>query len=251
MMFTTDQASHAHSLETLNLLYEYDDFMSSVATVCDMGCGSGLDMQWWATRTTRDDTPRPLNIVCQGIDRSQSLRLDRRVENVRFRQDDFENLVTPMRDKFDVIWCHNSFQYVLDPLRTLRAWRDLMNPDGMLVLILPQTTNVTGQGLEFDQPDYVYHNWTMVSVIHALAVSGFDCSGGYFLKSPDSPWLHAVVYRAETPVLDPRATRWYHLVEQGLLPESAVSSINRYGYLRQRDLVLPWLNKSHMWLGQS
>ena len=35
-----------------------------------------------------------------------------------------------------------------------------------------------------------------------------------------------------------------------VLPASAVDSINRYGYLRQRDLVLPWLDRQHRWLGQ-
>jgi hypothetical protein len=34
------------------------------------------------------------------------------------------------------------------------------------------------------------------------------------------------------------------LAEQKLLPESAVASLNRYGHVRQRDLVLPWLDRS-------
>ena len=54
--------SHAHSQQTLNALYEYDDFMESIATMVDLGCGTGLDLEWWATRTTRDDNPQPLNI---------------------------------------------------------------------------------------------------------------------------------------------------------------------------------------------
>jgi len=219
--------------------------------MCDMGCGAGLDLEWWATRTTRDDDPQPLNITCQGIDRERSLRVTNTYANVKFLQDDFESLAHPPRNRFDVIWCHDSFQYVLDPLRTLRYWRSLMNPNAMLVLILPQTTNVQGEVLAYDQPDYVYHNWTIVSLIHALAVSGFDCHGGYFLKNATDPWLHAVVYRSEQPEFDPRTTRWYHLAEAGLLPESAVQGLRRYGVVRQRDLVLPWLDKNHHWLGQT
>lgn len=251
MIFSDDAASHAHSLQTLNLLYEYDDFMASVGTVCDMGCGAGLDLEWWATRTTRDDDPKPLNIICQGIDRERTLRIANTSLHIKFLQDNFEGIAHPPRHRFDVIWCHDSFQYALDPLGTLRRWRGLMNPDAMLVLILPQTTNVDGDTLAYDQPDYVYHNWTMVSLIHALAVSGFDCRSGYFLKEATDPWLHAVVYRSEQLEFDARITRWYHLADAGLLPESAVVGLQKYGQVRQRDLVLPWLDKSHRWLGQN
>lgn len=250
MIFSDHESSHDHSLQTLQLLYEYDDFMSSVGTVCDMGCGAGLDLEWWATRTTRDDDPQPLNIICQGIDHEHSLRISDSTPNIKFLQDNFESLAHAPRHKFDVMWCHDSFQYALDPLGTLRHWHGLMNPNAMLVLIVPQTTNVEGDTLAFDQPDYVYHNWTMVSLIHALAVSGFDCNSGYFLKEATDPWLHAVVYRSEHPPLDPRVTRWYHLADAGLLPGSAVDSLRRYGQVRQRDLVLPWLDKNHRWLGQ-
>ncbi len=250
-MFADDISSHAHSLQTLNLLYEYDDFMSSVGTMCDMGCGAGLDLEWWATRTTRDDDPRPLNIICQGIDRQRSLRMHDSHSNIKFLQDDFESLAHSPRHRFDVIWCHDAFQYALDPISTLRYWRSLMNPNGMLVLILPQTTNVEGSVLAYDQPDYVYHNWTMVNLIHVLSVTGFDCSSGYFLKEPTDPWLHAVVYRSETLDMDPRTTRWYNLAEASLLPESAVQSLKKYGFVRQRDLVLPWLDRNHRWLGQA
>jgi hypothetical protein len=68
MTFRNLDEAHAHSLQTLNQLYEYDDFMGSIRTVADIGCGQGKDLEWWATRTTRDDLPEPLNIVCQGID---------------------------------------------------------------------------------------------------------------------------------------------------------------------------------------
>ena len=61
-MFAHPGDSHQHSLETLNQLYEYDDFMLSLRTMVDLGCGSGDDLAWWATRTTRDDNPQPLNI---------------------------------------------------------------------------------------------------------------------------------------------------------------------------------------------
>jgi len=77
-----------------------------------------------------------------------------------------------------------------------------------------------------------------------LSVSGFDCAGGFFHKNPDDPWLHAVVYRSELGPQDPKTSTWYDLMERNLLPYSAQEGIRRHGYLRQRDLVLPWLDRS-------
>jgi hypothetical protein len=83
-----------------------------------------------------------------------------------------------------------------------------------------------------------------------LAVSGWDCANGHFKKEPNSPWLHAVVYKSKHQPMDPRKTSWYDLSDKGLLPESAVKSIFRYGYLRQQDLVLSWIDHSLSWMGQ-
>jgi hypothetical protein len=49
--------------------------------------------------------------------------------------------------------------------------------------------------------------------------------------------------------MDFRTTRWYDLVEAKLLPDSADKSILTRGFLHQKDLVIPWLDKSLTWLG--
>ena len=243
--FTSEEASHEHSLQTLNMLAEYDDFMESISTLADMGCGLGADLQWWATRTTRDETQTPLNIHCFGVDERSSLPVAHRYENIQYLRQNFEDpILMPKKTKFDVVWCHDAFQFVVDPFKTLAQWRTTMNPDGMLALIVPQTTNLEYNTQAFDQRDGVYHNWTMVSLIHTLAVSGFDCASGFFLKSAGNPWLHTVVYRSEHEPMDPRKTSWFDLAEKELLPKSMVNSFERYGYVRQRDLLLPWLDQS-------
>lgn len=242
MNFDSDIASHYHSLETLDVLETYSDFMKSVDTVADMGCGNGLDLEWWATRT--DEDGRPLNIKCTGFDRPEDMGMTRRYKNISYVSQDFEDPIQIQTKKFDVIWCHNSFQYVVDPFTTLRNWWHAMNTDGMLLIAVPQTTNIEFNTQAFDQPDLVWHNWTLTSLIHILALSGFDCSTGYFKKSMTDPWLHTAVYRSNHEPMNPKTTRWYDLADRGLLPISAVASIDRHGYLRQRDLVLPWLDKS-------
>jgi SAM-dependent methyltransferase len=244
MTFSSPDLSHQHSLQTLNALYEYDDFMQSIATLADMGCGVGRDIEWWATRTTRDESQIPLNIRCTGIDTLETLPVAHKHKNIQYLSQDFEKPIAVHKTKFDVVWCHDAFQYVINPFETLANWWKVMNEDGMLVLIVPQTTNIEFNAQAYDQRDYCYYHWTMVSLIHVLAVSGFDCSSGFFQKDPVDNWLHAVVYKSQTKPQDPRKTSWYTLADLGLLPASAATSVQRYGYVRQRDLVLPWLDKS-------
>lgn len=247
--FTSDVNSHHHSLDTLVHLYEYDDFMLSIETMLDIGCGSGLDLEWWATRTTRDDTPRPLDIKCTGIDLFSDMSMAKKYRNIVYKSQNFEDPILRDKKTYDVIWCHDAFQYAINPIQTLVNWRKVMSADGMLVLILPQSTNLEFKTQAFDQRDGCYYHWTMTSLIHVLAVAGFDCAGGFFKKNPDDPWLHAVVYNGPQESLDPRTTRWYDLADKGLLPASAADSVQKHGYLRQRDLTLPWLDKSIMWMG--
>lgn len=247
--FKNAQESHQHSLETLNELYEHDDFMESIGRVVDLGCGSeALDLQWWATRTTRDDEPLPLKIQCTGMDLVDSLSREAK-EVASYQQVDLET-IAQVKKPYDVLWCHDTFQYMINPLKTLGNWWHLAADGGMLVLIVPQTTNVEFNRLAFDQPSGCYYNHTLVSLIHMLAVNGWDCSSGFFSKRPNDPWLRAIVYRGSQPPRDPKQTSWYTLAEAGVLPSSAVESINRFGRVRQQDLLLPWLDKSLTWFGQ-
>jgi hypothetical protein len=243
-MFENPGQSHAHSLHTLNTFYEFDDFMESVGTLVDMGCGDGLDLEWWATRTTRDDNPQPLNIDCVGVDLHESMNMARKYRNVTYLRQDFRDPIRSGKKKFDLVWCHDAFQYVVDPFTTLSRWRDVTSVNGMLVLIVPQTTNIQFNRQEFEQPSGCYWHWTLVSLMHVLAVSGWNCRNGFFKKTANDPWLHAVVYRSDQEPMDPATTTWYDLAERNLLPESAVACINRHGYVKQKELILPWLDKS-------
>ena len=239
------EQSHAHSLQTLNALYEYDDFMESIATVVDLGCGSGQDLELWSTRTTREDNPQPLNIKCTGVDILDELSIARQYPNVTYQKTDFEgNIYPPGNNKFDILWSHDSFQYAINPVTTLSNWWNIASDGGMLAVIVPQTTHIQRHQLAITQPSGCYYHYTMVSLIHMLAVSGWDCKHGFFLKNPRDPWLHAIVYKSEQGPLDPKKTNWHTLSELGLLPDSADRSVYAHSELRQRDLVLPWLDHS-------
>lgn len=250
-MFRNTEESHQHSLETLNALYEYDDFMESVGTVVDLGCDQGLDLKWWATRTTRDDNPRPLNIQCTGVDIIETVPLIKKHSNMAYHKGNFEqNTIIPKRIRYDVLWSHDSFQYCINPLETLKLWRLIANNDAMLVLIIPQTTNIEQRQMAFYQRSGCYYHHSIVSLIHMLAVTGWDCKSGFFKKNPTDNWLHAIVYKSAHEPLNPQTTTWYDLAEKQLLPVSAEQSIEKHGFLKQQDLVLPWLDKSLTWLGK-
>jgi len=250
-LFTSAVHSHQHSLTILNDLQQYDEFMESIQTMVDLGCGTGLDLEWWATRTTRDENPQPLNIKCMGVDLNESLPIAHKYENASYQRTNFEKTVHPWVDqKFDVLWCHDSFQYAIDPIGTLKLWRDISSPGCMLALAVPQTTNLIHNRLSVDQLTGVYHHYTMVNLMHMLAVTGWDCNTGYFRKQPNEPWITAIVYKSDTEPMDPGTTSWYELAERKLLPESAVKSINAHGYLRQEDLLIEWLDHSLAWMGK-
>ena len=246
--FASATDSHNHSLQTLNVLYEYDDFMESVGRLVDLGCGSeARDLEWWATRTTRGEEQIPLNIQCVGTDLFPGLSTQHK--NISYQKLNIESYDTAKRG-FDVLWCHDTFQYLLNPYQALRNWYNIANNDGMLVLALPQTVNMEYNTQAFDLPMGHFYNYTMTTLIYMLAVNGWDCASGFFKKDPDDPWLHAIVYKSNIEPMDPLETNWYALAETGLLPETATASVIKHGKCRQRDLVLPWLDKSNTWMGQ-
>ena len=250
-MFRNREESHAHSLQTLNTMYEYDDFMSSISYLVDLGCGDGLDLEWWATRTTRDDNPQPLNIDCIGVDIRDTPQLIKKYKNITYQSTDFEKEIYPKRKtKFDVLWCHDAFQYAVNPIGALGQWYDIANDGAMLAIVVPQTTNLYQKQQNFTQPNGCYYHYTLVNLIHMLAVSGWNCSNGFFRKDANDTWISAIVYKSEHRPMDPKSTSWYDLVDRGLLPQSAADSIKRHNSLRQQDLVLPWLDKSLTWYGK-
>ena len=246
--FASAHNSHQHSLKTLDLLYEYDDFMESVGRLVDLGCGKeALDLEWWATRTTRGEEAIPLNIQCVGTDQYTNLNIQHK--NISYQNLNIETYSTVKRG-FDVLWCHDTFQYLLNPYQTLRNWYNIANDNAMLVLILPQTVNMEYNTQAYDLPLGHFYNHTMSTLIYMLVVNGWDCADGFFKKDPNDPWLHAIVYKSKTAPMDPVKNSWYELLETGLLPESAAKSIVKHGRLRQQDLILTWLDKSITWMAQ-
>ena len=244
-MFIHPGDSHNHSLATLNQLYVYDEFMESIRTIVDLGCGTGEDLLWWATRTFNDPdhpTPDPLNIKCVGVDISNNLKVAH--ENITYQQNNFEDLIKHPEEGFDILWCHDAFQYAQNPIQTLSNWWHIASPGAMLSITVPVTQQIHRKQLSYVLPNGCYYHHTMVSLMYMLATAGWDCGAGFFKQTPTEPWIHAIVYKSNHPPQNPREINWHKLVELNLLSEFEAKSIYGHGALRQQDLVIPWLDRS-------
>jgi len=238
--FSNPQHSHEHSLEILNLLREYDSFLDSLTVICDMGCGGGLDAQWWATLETQDDPPEPRNYHVYAVDRDLSKvePSTRATEGVRWLERNFDEICVP--EKIDLLWAHNSFQYSTNPLATLAAWNEQMTVNGMLVMAIPQNVSYNYNRPQTKVESFSYFNHSLPTLMYMLAVSGFDCKDAYFYKTGD--WVYVAVYKSIAP-MDPATTGLFDLVELDLFNASVTNSINQHGCIKQEDIVYVWLDK--------
>ena len=236
-----------HSQRILDQLYEYDSFLDSLKVIADMGCGSGEDITWWAKLTTRDTPPVPHNYRCFAIDKDAGkLNAIPNLPNIVKLQTDFNKPVVPI--PIDLMWAHDSLQYSINPLDTLRVWNEQMNYNGMLVLCVQQHSGVENNRYYSRAHNGCYHHFTPVNLLYMLAVNGFDCRDAYLLKQFGDPWIHVAVYKSGIAPMDPATTTWADLVETGLLHPTVVNSVTKYGYLRQEDVLYPWLDRENYFI---
>ena len=156
--FDSHQQRHAHALKFLEMLYEFDDFMESIRQVADVGAGVGLDTEWWATRTTRGDNPEPLDIkvtaVVDKVDKAKQYQH----KNVLWQEGSVDDTQCPPAH-YDLIWCHDQFQYALNPLQSLKNLNSLAFKDSMLCLTVPTTTNLQ------------YYKHKFISIVNVIKVN--------------------------------------------------------------------------------
>jgi ubiquinone/menaquinone biosynthesis C-methylase UbiE len=190
--------------------------MESIGRVVDLGCDTeALNMLWFANATTNNDIQESLNIKCVGQSNIEKLLVKH--NSISFQKGSPESL-DKTKKKFDVLYCHDTLHFIMNPYQALCNWWHIANKDAMLVIAVQQTTNVEFNTLEFNaQMNHKYH-YTIPMLIYMLAVNGWDCNGGFFKKAIGDPWIFAVVYKSDTKPMDPNTTNLYKLLEETDLP---------------------------------
>ena len=242
MAFRNSYDSHDHSRGILDLIYGYDSFLDSLSVVADFGCGIGLDVEWWATLETRDDPPEPRDYLVYAVDKENKIEPHiAELKNVKFIQADFEDDNILPR-KVDLLWSHDSFQYAVNPLNTLKVWNEQMSMNGMLVLNVPLAQTYSYDRIQTRSFNGCYYNHNLCTLLYMLAVNGFDCRDCYIYTAQNYGWVHIAVYKSMSP-MDPASTTWYDLIDKNLVHDSIITSLNTYGHVRQEDLIFTWLDK--------
>ena len=234
-----------HSLEILDQLREYDAFLDSLKHIAIMGCGSGEDVEWFATLESRDEPPVPYNFNCFAVDKDpQQLQKVVKRKNVHKVEKNF-NGTHLFPATIDLMFAHDCLQYAPNPLQTLQQWNKMMTADGMLIISVKQTSGVLDNRYYSLTPNHCYHHFTPTNLIYMLAVSGFDCNDAYLLKKFNDPWINIAVYKSHVEPMDPETTTWTDLIEKNLLNLSVIKSIHKNGYVKQEEIVYPWLDREN------
>ena len=234
-----------HSKSILDQLREYDSFLDSLRYIADMGSGTGQDAEWFATLESRDDPPVPYNFTCFAVDKDpaklQQVPNHKNIKKINRNFNDTNIFPTSI----DLMFCHDSLQYSPNPLQTLRQWWEMMTPDGMLIISLQQTSGVEYNRYYSKSYSGCYYHFTPTNLIYMLAVCGFDCNDAYLLKKFNDPWINIAVYKSKVEPMDPETTTWVDLIDRNLLNLSVIKSIHKNGYVRQEEIVYPWLDREN------
>lgn len=244
-LFRNHQESYEHTQFIRDLLYTYDTFLDSLEVVADFGCGDGSNIEWWAKLETRDDPPEPRNYLCYAVtSNAKKIRADvAALSNVKVLEADLEDSHRFIPRQVDLIWCHDTFQFITNPISTLRQWNEMMNVNGMLIITVPQAFHYKHNRLNNISYNGWYYNHNVVNMMYMLAVNGFDCRDAYFYKRENDIWLYIAVYKSDIEPMNPQTTSWHDLIDSKLVNESVENCINTFGYVRQEEIITAWLDK--------
>lgn len=202
-IFVDKHASHAHSQKVLNLLEGFDDFMDSIKTVLDIGCGAGHDSHWWATRTIKDEEgatigKRPIDVTALDKDISRVDTVVSELGKIKFVESDFDNMPFS-KPSFDIIWAHDVLQYSANAYHTLCEWNRVCHNGGILLLSVPRSQRNFYNRYTAIQYDRVYQHYSLVNLIYLLALAGFDTVDDRYMQEPNDTHMWIAGYKISEP----------------------------------------------------
>jgi SAM-dependent methyltransferase len=230
------------SAETLMLLNQRTDFMDSLSVIADMGCGKGTNAAAWADSI--DENGKSRNFFVFAVDKILRIDNHNRRQNLRFIKEDFSN-TTIAKNKVDVLWCYDAFQYATDPVKTLHHWHDIMSENGLLYIAIPQSNYIDDLSRwQMINSSGCFWPHNIVSLIYLLAACGFDCRDGHFKQRRHENMIHLCAYKSQYKPLNLDKATLYLLDEMKLLPSSISKCIQKYGSIRHEFLKLEWIDKT-------
>ena len=235
-----DIAGQRKAAETVQSVIS-NQLFESMLHVCDFGCGDGSITDWWVQQAPRNEkNPNANYTKVSGID-----LIDRKTDKFDFKCGDI--LKMPYDDdSFNIGWCHYTLQQLKDPIQGLLEMRRVLTPYSLLFLTVPQTLDTEYGRLKtkFNQYDRTFYN--LPTLITHLAMTGWNCNKGYFLKPFNDRNIHAIIKPIQDweEIDNPMDLNHAALVERGALPECTHDMIKAHGYFDETCLLLPWMNGS-------
>lgn len=241
-MHTWDnKQSHEHSMQTLLLLNEFDDFKNSIKHMADFGCGKGLDLEYWGNmcENTENGPGRYLNFNCVGFDLNAELNKPSR-KNIKYKNFDLNSDEPMWSVPFDVIWCHQVMQHIYSPVEFLGRINRNLSKGGMLYLSVPSTVNVQHHLFQNYTPPAHYNTFTVTQIIYLLALNGFDVKDFYLQKRKFEDIIQVLVYKERDPL--PYDTSWYAMADMDILSDDIKEIVMKNGVLSDLGIVTTWLD---------
>ena len=241
-MHTWDsKVSHEHSLATLDLLNEFDDFKASIKHMADFGCGKGLDLEYWGNmrENTEEGPGRYLDFNCVGFDLDAESNKPSR-KNIKYKNFDLNSSDPMWSVPFDLIWCHNTMQYLNSPVEFLSRVNKNLSMGGMLYLCVPSTVNVLHHMFQNYTPAGHLNTFTVTQIIYLLALNGFDVKDFYLQKRKFEDIVQVIVYKERDPL--PYNTTWYELVDKDILNDEMKTIVLKNNVLTDLGIVTTWVD---------
>lgn len=211
--------------------------------VLDVGCGDGIQAEWWASRQPPDAEDRydiKPSVECHGVDLfppSSDL-----VNKFYYKQGDYHNL-TYKDSQFDIVWSHFSLEYSPTPFKALAEWRRVCKPDGHLYLTIPGSFKKKfgriHTGIKPGQQSW----FTVPMLMYMLAYTGWSPKNSFFEQDFKNGVIRGLIAAnpEQSTAIDPVTTNLYEMAEKGVFNEWCNAMINDTGTFDESRLVITWV----------
>lgn len=232
-----------NTAKELELLGQHDDFMHNLNHVLVFENDRGQDSAWWADYQKDKTHSKSLGDFAVSVIANRVVSNEHKRKNLTQLKATVDHI--PLKDNsVDFIWSVNALNRSAVPYATLLEWNRVLKHNGMLCVCVPQTAFIDdlSRWQIWSESGSFYH-WSMISLIHCLAINGFDCHDGHQKQERHNPWIWAAAYKSEHAPMSPYTT-WYELAEKKLLPESLENCVYQFGYARHEFLKVEWFDHS-------